>query len=258
MLLRVMTYNILDGGENREAHILNVIQSAKPDIVIFQEVFTEVFLKSLSYSLGMNYFIGAGNKKRKVALLSKLPVRTFKSHHPLFPIWRNFVDAEIEFESNKTARIIGVHPMANLGVIFEIWRLLEASYIINHLQKSESQFTLIAGDFNAIAPNEKVNTENMPDWLKWIIYLQGKRVYHFSIEKFISAGFTDCFRSLNSTDGFTLPPPEPNARLDYIFVNDEMKKYLKKCWVVREPDSVNLASDHFPVMVEFIFSEQVM
>src|SRR6266508_579200 len=122
---RVMTYNILDGGENREHYILEVIQKAKPDVVILQEVFTEAFLKSLSHSLGMNYYIGTGNKARKVALLSKLPVRTFKSLHPIFPIWRNFIDAEIEIEPNKVIRVIGVHPMANLGIVFEIWRRWE-------------------------------------------------------------------------------------------------------------------------------------
>jgi exodeoxyribonuclease III len=258
MLLRVMTYNILDGGESRKMHILNVIKAANPDVVVLQEVFSEKFLQFLSQSLEMNHYFGTGNKQRKTALLSKLPARNFKSHHPFFPIWRNFVDAEIEFEPNKTARIIGVHPMANLGIVFEIWRFLEASYVIKHLQKSKSRFNLIAGDFNAIAPNEKVNTQNMPDWLKWIIYLQGNRVYHFSIKKFISAGFTDCFRLLNSDDGFTLPTPEPNARLDYIFVNAEMKKHLKRSWVVREPESANLASDHYPVIAEFNFSEQIL
>ena len=253
MSLRVMTYNILDGGENREKYILDVIQTAEPEVVILQEVFTEEFLKFLSHSLGMAYYIGTGNKKRKVALLSKFPVLTFKSHHPIFPIWRNFIDAEIEYEPNKTARIIGVHPIANLGIGFEIWRLWEAKYITNHIRSSQNTSCLIAGDFNAIAPGEKVKTENMPNWLKWIIYLQGNRVYHFSIEMLLSAGFTDCFRFLNSNDGFTLPPPSPNARLDYIFVNTKMKAYLKKCWVVREPNSINLASDHYPVMAEFSF-----
>jgi len=172
MSLRVMTYNILDGGEKREPHILEVIQSVKPDVVILQEVFTENFLKFLSYSLGMSYYIGAGNKKRKVVLLSKLPIRTFKSHHPVFPIWRNFIDAEIEYEPNKTTRIIGVHPMANLGIVFEIWRLWEARYVINHIRNFQTEPCIIAGDFNAIAPKEKVKTQKMPNWLKWIIYLQ--------------------------------------------------------------------------------------
>jgi exodeoxyribonuclease-3 len=254
MPLRVMTYNILDGGENREAHILDVIQTAKPDVVVLQEVFTEDFLKFLSNSLGIKYYIGAGNKKRKVALLSTLPVLTFKSHHPVFPIWRNFIEAEIEYEPNKAARIIGVHPIANLAVVLEVWRMWEAKYIARHVQSFQSTPCLIAGDFNAIAPGEKVQTKNMPNRLKWIIYLQGNRVYHFSIETLLSAGFTDCFRFLNSDEGFTLPPPNPNARLDYIFLNATMRAYLKNCWVVREPNSVNLASDHYPVMAEFSFA----
>ncbi len=61
MSLRVMTYNILDGGENREAHILEVIQTADPDVAILQEVFTEEFLKFLSRSSGMSYYLGTGN-----------------------------------------------------------------------------------------------------------------------------------------------------------------------------------------------------
>ena len=113
MSLRVMTYNVLDGGKNREIYILDVIQTTKPDVVILQEVFTEECLKFLSHSLGMTYYTGPGNKKRKVALLSKIPVLSFKSHHPIFPIWRNFIEAEIEYPANKTARIIGIHPMAN-------------------------------------------------------------------------------------------------------------------------------------------------
>lgn len=247
-----MTYNILDGGVNREAYILDVIQNAQPDIVILQEVFTEEFLKVLSQSLGMNYFMGGGNKKRRVALLSKLPVRAFQSHHPFFPIWLNFIEAEIEYKANKTARIIGIHPIANLGIGFELWRRWEAAYITHHVRNYETTPCLIAGDFNAIAPGENVKTETMPMWLRWMIYLQGNHVYYFSMAKYLSSGFTDCFRALNSDEGFTLPPPDPNSRLDYILVNATMRPRLKTCWVVREPDSVNLASDHYPVMAEFV------
>jgi len=99
----------------------------------------------------MNYYIGTGNKKRKVALLSKLPVISFESHHPVFPIWRNFIDAEIEYEPNKTVRMIGVHPIANLAVVAEVWRLWEANYIAKYVQPFQNISCLIAGDFNAIA-----------------------------------------------------------------------------------------------------------
>jgi endonuclease/exonuclease/phosphatase family metal-dependent hydrolase len=249
-----MTYNILNGGENRGSYISDVIQTAQPDVVILQEVYTEEFLKSLAALLGMNYFMGEGNKERKVALLSKFPVRSFQSYHPVFPTWRNFIDAEIEYEPSKTARIVGVHPIANLGIVFEIWRRWEANYILRHVHAYQNTPCLIAGDFNAIAPGETVNIATMPNWLKWIIYLQGNRAYHFSITKLLSAGFVDCFRLLNSDEGFTLPPPDPNSRLDYVFVNATMRTYLKQCWVIREPAIVNLASDHYPVMAEFSFT----
>lgn len=73
MSLRVMTYNILDGGGNRETYILDVIRTVNPDIVILQEVFTEEFLKSLSHSLGMNYFIGSGNQQVACSYVQKSP-----------------------------------------------------------------------------------------------------------------------------------------------------------------------------------------
>jgi len=256
MSLCVMTYNILDGGENREPQILQVIQVARPDVAILQEVVGTEFLKSLSDSLGMSYYIGAGQQKRKVAILSRLPVRTFRSYDPVFPIWRNFIHAEIEYEPNKIIGVIGVHQMASLGIIFELWRFLEAKYILKQSRKLQHAPCLIAGDFNAIAPMDKIETGNMPTWLKWVIYLQGNRVYRFSIQAFLYAGFTDCFRFLHpAQDGFTLPPPNPNTRLDYIFVNAKMKAHLRKCWVVREPNHViNQASDHYPVMAEVSFT----
>jgi exonuclease III len=84
--------------------------------------------------------------------------------------------------------------------------------------------------------------------------LQGNRVYHFSIRAYLRAGFTDSFRYLNDGDeGFTLPPPNPNARLHYILVNSVLKKYPKKCRVVRKPLVVEKASDHYPVVAEFEF-----
>ena len=62
MPLRVMTYNILDGGENREASILQVIRSCDPDVVVLQEVYTAEFLRSLAQSLGMDFFLANGTR----------------------------------------------------------------------------------------------------------------------------------------------------------------------------------------------------
>ncbi len=247
-----MTYNVLDGGEGREEYLLEVLQAVRPDVAVLQEVFHESFVQNLASALGMNSFFVDGNRKRHVALLSRLPVISCQSYCRFPPIWRNVVEAEIEYESNKRLRLFGVHPMANLSVLCELWRWWEARQIIGRVKPHMTEPCLVAGDFNAIAPNDHVGINRMPWWLKLTILTQGNRVYHYSVRKYLSAGLTDCFRAMHpNDDGFTLPPPQPNVRLDYILVSDALKSHLVNCWVVREPSAVLKASDHYPVVVEF-------
>jgi endonuclease/exonuclease/phosphatase family metal-dependent hydrolase len=200
----------------------------------------------------MTPFFASGNKKRRVALLSRLPLRSCQSYHPFPPIWRNVIEAEIESSPNQRFRLFGIHPMANLSVICELWRWWEAKQVVECIRPYKAEPCLIAGDFNAIAPHDRVIIKLMPQWLKLMLLAQGNRVYHFSVREYLSAGFADCFRvSHPDDDGFTLPPPHPNSRLDYILVNEVMKAYLINCWVVREPSAVLKASDHYPVVAEF-------
>ena len=252
--MKIMTYNILNGGAGREQLILSVIQSIQPDIVILQEVYTPKFLQDLADALEMEPFFANGNQKRRVALLSHLPIRSVKSHHPILPIWRNVVASEIEYQPGQYLHLFGIHPKADLGIISEGWRWLEARQILSYVSAYENKPCLIAGDFNAIAPGDSIRMEMLPWWLKLKIRLQGNRAYHFSIQAYMAAGFTDCFRYLNQDEaGYTLPPPDPNSRLDYIFVNSALKLFLKRSWVVRQPSVVEDASDHYPVVAEFDF-----
>jgi exodeoxyribonuclease III len=251
MSIRVMTYNILDGGEGRATYILEVLRTVQPDIAILQEVYEADFVQNLGNALKMEPFFAGGNRKRRVALLSRLPIISCQSYH-CFPIWCNVVEAEIEYQPNKRLRLFGIHPMANLSVICELWRWWEAKQIVERVKPHMAEPCLVVGDFNAIAPADRVCIGQMPRWLKLTIMAQGNHVYRFSIRKYLTAGLTDCFRALRpNDDGFTLPPLQPNSRLDYILVNDALKSHLANCWVVREPSAVLKASDHYPVVAEF-------
>lgn len=252
MAFRVMTYNILDGGIGREAAILEVIRAVNPDVVVIQEVTDVKTLTFFAEALQMQSFIGKGNTKRKVALLSRLPVLDFKNHHPFFPVWNNVLEAEFQHRPEKSFRLIGVHLVAGPWIGFEFWRRLETNYLIKRYQPFLQQPFLIAGDFNAVAPDDVINIDRFPGRLKRVLWLQGNRIFHYSLQSLLSNGFIDSFRFINPGDhGFTIPPPQPNIRLDYIFVNEKMKKHLRNCWVVREPKSVVDASDHYPVVAEF-------
>jgi endonuclease/exonuclease/phosphatase family metal-dependent hydrolase len=252
MPLRVMTYNILDGAVSREPYIREVLQASQPDIVVLQEVFQAEFVHELAQSLNMESFFASGNTQRQLALLSRWPIISRNSYHPFPPIHRTILEAEIEIAPNRHLSIFGIHILAFPGVLFELWRLWEIKAIINRIKLRAPTACLVLGDFNAIAPHDKVLIEGMPNYLKLMILLQGYRIGRFAIGAMLRAGFTDCFRHLHhQDDGFTLPPPQPNARLDYIFANDIMKMQLQECFVVREPMAVEKASDHYPVMAVF-------
>jgi endonuclease/exonuclease/phosphatase family metal-dependent hydrolase len=252
MTIKVMSYNILNGGVGREQAILEVVQSVRPDILVLQEVYTPDLLQALGAALDVQPFFPASHKKRRVALLSRLPIRSASSRHPVIPIWRNVVEAEIEYQPDKLLYVFGVHPKADLAIVSEWWRQWEAKHILKWAGPYSDRLCLIAGDFNAIAPGDSIAMDRMPGCLRLRLWLQGNRAYPFSIGEYLASGFTDSFRYLNAGEaGFTLPPPHPNARLDYIFVSASLKACLKSCWVVREPPAADKASDHYPVVAEF-------
>ncbi len=254
MLVRVMAYNILDGGEGREKDILQVLQAVRPDVAILPEVYHAAFLEELGRALDMAPYFPSGNQKRHVGLLSRLPIHSAQSYRLFPPIWHNVVDAQIEYRPNETFRVLGLHAFANLHIACEIWRWWEAHTILRYLGAVHTQPCLLAGDFNAVAPGDRIVTATMPRPLQWTILAQGNRVFRFSLGAYLKAGWTDCFRELHpAEDGFTLPTGHPNSRLDYILVNSSLRPRLKNCWVVREPDAVNRASDHHPVAAEFEF-----
>ena len=168
----------------------------------------------------MEPFFAAGSKKRRVSLLSRLPIRSIKSHYRDYRIWRNVVEAEIECQSDRILYLFGVHTKADLGIVSEWWRWREAKYILNLASPYLNGLCLIAGDFNAIAPGDPIRLNTMPHWLRLKLWLQGNRAYRFSIREYTAAGFTDSFRYLNKNEaGFTLPPPRPNSEIWIIFLS---------------------------------------
>jgi exonuclease III len=252
MPLRLMTYNILTGGVSREKYIQEVIQSANPDVVVLQEVTDVEVLKSIARSLQMQWFLGEGNQKTRVALLSRLPILNFKSYHPRIPIWHNVIEAEVEYQPNKSFVLMGVHLIPHLWIGFEVWRYLEVKYVLNLCKEFSRQPLLVAGDFNAIALGDDLLIKSSTVSIKAMLFLQGNYVFRFALQALLSAGFMDSFRFRHPKEnGFTYPTAQRSTRFDYVFVNPVMQKHLKECWIVREPKIVIQASDHYPVLAEF-------
>src|SRR4028118_2328388 len=74
--MRLLTYNILKGGQEREAQIVEVIRSVAPDVVVVQEVLEANRFRQIATALGMSSYLAQrqGRLSLRVGLLSRLPV----------------------------------------------------------------------------------------------------------------------------------------------------------------------------------------
>ena len=249
---RVMTYNVLNGGRGREADVLSVIQSIAPDVVVLQEVFDREFVKGLADAMNMQWYFAPGNTRWHLALLSRWPIVAGESHHPFPPVQQTVLEATVEGPLGKHIHVFGMNAGPLPNVLCELWRRWEVSAALRRATKYTDSLCLLVGDFNSVAPGDRPAIERMRTFDRVLILLQGNRLFHFAVRSILAAGMADCFRDLHqSEDGFTVPVPAPNVRLDYVFANAPMRATLKRCFVVREPVAVRRASDHYPVVADF-------
>jgi endonuclease/exonuclease/phosphatase family metal-dependent hydrolase len=246
-----MTYNIWDGGKGRESLILEVFNTIQPDIIFLQEVVDPTVAHQWADALEMTLMVAKGKTLRHAAILSRYPILSWGSDTSFPPLSRDFLSATIEYKPQQHINLFCVHLTAQPLLIYEWLRLREIKAVLRQAAQSSSAPCIIAGDFNAVSPTDTPIKKSLPLRLKIMLSLQGNRFLHVVINAMYSAQFHDCFRTLHTDAGFTLPPPSPTIRFDYIFVNSTLITQLQNCYVVHQPSAVEHASDHYPVVAEF-------
>jgi exonuclease III len=252
--MRVLTYNILNGGVGRERAIEEVLRFHRADVVILQEIGGQAFVQTLARSLSMECFVALGTKPwarahQRIAVLSRHKIVAAAVHG-----WfaSGVVEVTIQYAPQEQVRVVGVHPAPFPSLVFELWRAWELRGAIAHALRNAPTHCLVVGDFNAIAPGDDVRLERFPWYLKLMTLAQGNHVPRFAMRQMGDAGFVDCFRTTAPQDaGYTVPTPAPNARIDYIFANASMALRIERCFVARDPAAVDVASDHYPVVADF-------
>jgi exodeoxyribonuclease III len=257
-MLTVLTYNILDGGRDREDALHTIITTARPDIVLLQELFEPALLTRITDSLQAHSFFAHSNTRRHLGLISRYPILSAHSYHRL-PIRTALLEATIVLPSHQLLHLWGVHLMPHLGVPCELWRIAEVRVLLRRIRQLHSDPCLIAGDFNAIAPRERVLVHALPAGLRRVVLAQGGRAYPWALRLLERQGWCDCYRRMHPlAAGWTLPSHRPNARLDYVFANPVLAPSLRACSIVTTPALVQTASDHLPVKAVFALDETHM
>jgi exodeoxyribonuclease-3 len=251
--VRLLTYNILKGGQEREAEIVEVIQSLAPDVVVVQEVLEVNRFRQIATALGMSPLLAQsqGHLPLRVGLLSRLPVLDFHTLR-LWPVWPSCLQATVQLASGHSLTVFGLHLAAYYPWFLEWWRAHQVRALLRYIRRAAPEWHLLAGDFNAIAPGDRASLEQAPLWVRAQAWFQLGYIPRWALRLLLDAGYTDCFRTLHpGEDGFTLPSVSPQVRLDYLFAAPSLTDALRECRVITPPKAVKSASDHLPVLAEF-------
>ncbi|HKY19793.1 MAG TPA: endonuclease/exonuclease/phosphatase family protein [Vicinamibacterales bacterium] len=243
MKLRVLSYNILKGGVGREGALGDVIAACAPDLVVLQEAYQPSVVRHLADTCGMpNWASSAGHS---VAFMSRVEI----AGH----VWRRVRWAKrayLEIVTGSGLCIYGVHLSAVHSNLTEQRRAYELRALLRSVERHQHGTHLVTGDFNTLAPGERLDMNKLPPRLRALAWVTGKSIRWITIRMMLEAGYVDGYRKFHGDEGHTFTTWDPHVRLDYAFLPEPSKGNLLRCEVVRDHPALGQASDHFPLLTE--------
>jgi exodeoxyribonuclease-3 len=252
--LRLLTYNIREGGVGRAEEIAEVIKAASPDVVALQEARDPVVVERIAKLAGFPF--SGSRRSHSTGFLSRVPVLEYGWRHP--PRTRHAL-LEVSL-ADGFPRLFVLHLRAWFSNWSERRRARELRGLLDGIraqlirEQHAFAFHLLAGDFNALAPGEALDSSPMPAWIRGMIWLSGRDIARSTIEMMQADGYVDAWRTvhenLQNEPGHTFPVWNPHVRLDYVFTPAEYASRVIDCEVRQTPKEVRTASDHLPLLVE--------
>ena len=252
--MRLLTYNIREGGVGRTDQLAEVIKAASADVVALQEARDPIVVEKIAKLAGFRFW--GARWSHSTGFLSNVPVVAHAWRHP--PRTRHAL-LEVRLEEGFP-RLFVLHLRAWFSKWSERQRARELRGLLDGIkgqlikEQNAFAFHVLAGDFNALAPGEKFDSSPMPGWIRGMIWLSGRDIARSTIEMMRDDGYIDAWRALyadhENDPGYTFPVWNPHVRLDYVFTPKEFGSRFTACEVRRTPEKAKTASDHFPLLVE--------
>src|SRR5260370_24205071 len=139
MALRILSYNILAGGDDRLPLIASVIQKQMPDVVALLEANSRSNAEALAHQMNMNFTFGKANERTQthIAWLSRYPVIHAENYSlPIFA--KTLLKIEIQWEETPLA-LYAAHLKAGQDAENDQYRAKEMRVILDILQSLVEQ-----------------------------------------------------------------------------------------------------------------------
>jgi endonuclease/exonuclease/phosphatase family metal-dependent hydrolase len=251
--MRLVSYNILDGGEGRADPLAEVIIAQRPDVVALIEADHDAVVDRIADRLEMEW-VGAAGKRHAIALLSRWPIIESINHGLLREEISGCLLEVTVAERAGREWVMGLahlHPRAKDEDDRRRQTEIAAICEIFSRHRDAGRAHLLAGDFNSDSPIQEIDIQACNPQTQKAWKDNGGRLPRGAIEKLQAAGYVDSFAALHAqaarkTGSFSTQ--YPGQRVDYIF-GFGLEGRFKSAWI--EQDRLaKYASDHFPVGAE--------
>src|SRR6266487_951075 len=160
-MTRILSYNILMGGTRRVDQLTNIISSAHPDVVGLVEASHPRVVEKLADRLGMQHRMSgspAHGQDWDIALLSRLPIIEVQTHVRPGILTKPLLEACIREEDGRKLTVFVTHLTAAFshGRGGDGIRRSEVREILRIMAAKRGTPHLLMGDFNAIAPGDRL------------------------------------------------------------------------------------------------------
>jgi endonuclease/exonuclease/phosphatase family metal-dependent hydrolase len=267
ILMKIMTYNILEGGTGRIDPLAEVIRLAEADVVVVQETLGdaegEKAFHKLADRLGMDRFLAENPRTGEgVGILSRLAVKEVVNHAAMDKRFsRGCLHAIVGGEARSPkpgARsgegdlvVIGVQLPAGELIENEEKRLAELEAVFDVAKLFRGREHVIAGDFNASHPSQKIELAKVRAKTRERVMSQGGVFPREVVRQMLEHGYADAHALHHGAAEFgtSFTTAQPGMRVDYVFVTAGLMPRVKGCEVFK-PEMGRFASDHYPVVAE--------
>lgn len=252
--MRLVSYNILDGGEGRADPLAEVIEAQRPDVVALVEADNAAVVERIAGRMKMEFILAQG-RRHGAAILARGPILESANHSLLR---EEFSDCVLEATvagphgAQWTLAAVHLHPRARREDEARREREIEGILDIFARHRKESRAHLLAGDFNANSPIQEVDPQKCKARTREDIAANGGVLPRSAIQKLLDAGYVDSLQARHGAEAGRIgsfTTQFPGQRVDYIFVHGFESGRVKEA-KVEQDRLAKYASDHFPAVVE--------
>jgi exodeoxyribonuclease III len=257
--VRLLTWNVLLGGEERLDAICAILSAERPDLVVLEECVgweDGARLGAVAEAIGVpanerHAVLGAANarpsgRRYPVGLLSRAPLIATRTHTK--NVAHGIVEAELEI-GGEPLFVLGAHLVSN----DEGARLLEVGEILTIAppEALRTRAYVLAGDLNALARHDPYPADLNDRLDRAGIHKYGQPPRFEVMDRLLDAGFIDALREEPRPYRWVTARRERrgevvDTRTDYVLLSPPLAKRLVAAYVV----DVGQASDHHAVVVE--------